>query len=137
MSVFSILTLGCKVNQYETEELIENLTAAGLVFERVARDCDLVVVNGCAVTVEAEAKSRKQISRALRENPQALLVHTGCLTGLGTGAPGWDGSGKVLVERDKAKVVTAVLSRLRVEQESARPRPGQPFRSRRLLKIQD
>lgn len=63
-------TLGCRLNAYETEAMKELSQAAGLE--------NLVVVNTCAVTAEAVRKSRQEIRRLRRENPDARIVVTGC-----------------------------------------------------------
>ena len=63
MRTFSIHTLGCKVNQYESEQLAGVLRAHGL--EQVERDGDLRVVNTCSVTVSAAGKSRQSVRRAI------------------------------------------------------------------------
>jgi threonylcarbamoyladenosine tRNA methylthiotransferase MtaB len=72
------LTLGCKVNQYETELVREGLTRIG--YRDAGRDeaADLCVVNTCTVTHEGDAKSRQAIRRLARENPQARIVVMGC-----------------------------------------------------------
>ena len=71
-------TLGCKVNQYETELVRQALSDVG--FESVGDDraADLCVVNTCTVTAEGDAKSRKAIRRLARENPHARIVVMGC-----------------------------------------------------------
>ncbi|MCX7799634.1 MAG: tRNA (N(6)-L-threonylcarbamoyladenosine(37)-C(2))-methylthiotransferase MtaB [Fimbriimonadales bacterium] len=71
-------TLGCKVNQYETQRILESFADAG--FEVVPFDsaADVYVVNTCSVTAIAESKSRYTVRRALRANPSAKVVVTGC-----------------------------------------------------------
>jgi threonylcarbamoyladenosine tRNA methylthiotransferase MtaB len=69
MSV-DVLTFGCRLNAYESEVIRRNAEAAGLV--------DVVIVNTCAVTAEAERQARQAIRRARRERPQARIVVTGC-----------------------------------------------------------
>ena len=71
-------TLGCKVNQYETEALKEQFKEAG--YEIVPDDCfaDVYVVNTCTVTNLADRKSRQFIRRARKVNPEALVCVTGC-----------------------------------------------------------
>lgn len=71
-------TLGCKVNQYETEYLREGLATIG--YADAARDeaADLCVVNTCTVTAEGDSKSRQVIRRFARENPAAKIVVMGC-----------------------------------------------------------
>ncbi|CUH87094.1 Threonylcarbamoyladenosine tRNA methylthiotransferase MtaB [Phaeobacter sp. CECT 5382] len=70
MSAPKFTTLGCRLNAYETEAMKELSQAVGLE--------DLVVVNTCAVTAEAVRKSRQEIRRLRRENPEARIVVTGC-----------------------------------------------------------
>lgn len=71
-------TLGCKVNQYETEYVREGLASIG--YADAARDepADLCVVNTCTVTAEGDAKSRQVIRRMARQNPAAKIVVMGC-----------------------------------------------------------
>ncbi len=78
MRCFKFVTLGCKLNQCESDEL------AGRLTEHTWRSCepgeaaDLVVVNTCTVTEKAAMQSRQAIRRAVRENPGAFVVVTGC-----------------------------------------------------------
>jgi threonylcarbamoyladenosine tRNA methylthiotransferase MtaB len=76
----AILTLGCKVNYSETEALAENFQQAGyaLVDPEGQDTPDVFIVNTCTVTHVAGRKSRQMLRRAKRENPQALVVATGC-----------------------------------------------------------
>ena len=70
MSGPEVVTLGCRLNAYESEIVRARARAAGLT--------DAVIVNGCAVTAEAERQTRQAIRRARRRNPEATLVVTGC-----------------------------------------------------------
>jgi threonylcarbamoyladenosine tRNA methylthiotransferase MtaB len=80
MKTFVINTLGCKVNQYESQQIREFLERLGLrQVEADQRDPDLVVVNTCCVTHSASAKSRQRIRKAHRLSPDALTVICGCL----------------------------------------------------------
>jgi len=72
------LTLGCKVNQYETEFVREALLGIGYCDAEVDAPADLCVVNTCTVTAEGDAKSRQAIRRLARENPTARIVVMGC-----------------------------------------------------------
>jgi threonylcarbamoyladenosine tRNA methylthiotransferase MtaB len=72
------LTLGCKVNQYETELVREALCAIGYSDAKAREPADLCVVNTCTVTAEADAKSRQAIRRMARQNPSARIVVMGC-----------------------------------------------------------
>ena len=72
------ITLGCKTNIYESEAMAQLFEDAG--FEVIAKGtADICVVNTCTVTGTGAAKSLKQIRRARRENPNAVLAVTGCL----------------------------------------------------------
>ena len=71
-------TLGCKVNQYETQFVRESLGRIGYVDAAPGEPADLVIVNTCTVTAESDLKSRKLIRRLARLNPQAEIVVMGC-----------------------------------------------------------
>ena len=71
-------TLGCKVNQYETEFVREGLLRAGYADAEPDEAADLCVVNTCTVTAEADSKSRQVIRRLARQNPHARIVVMGC-----------------------------------------------------------
>jgi threonylcarbamoyladenosine tRNA methylthiotransferase MtaB len=71
-------TLGCKVNQYETEYLREGLLGIGYVDADTQEAADLCLVNTCTVTSEGDSKSRQVIRRLARDNPQARIVVMGC-----------------------------------------------------------
>src|SRR5438105_284345 len=79
------LTLGCKVNQYETELIREGFSRAGFRDAVEGEAADLCIVNTCTVTAEGDSKSRHAIRRLARENPAARIVVMGCYA---TRAPG-------------------------------------------------
>lgn len=72
-------TLGCKVNQYETQIMEQSLREAG--FEIVSPDdaADVLVVNSCTVTAESDRKTRQMLRRMKKKNPEAIAVLCGCL----------------------------------------------------------
>ncbi|MFM2094715.1 MAG: Threonylcarbamoyladenosine tRNA methylthiotransferase MtaB, partial [Planctomycetota bacterium] len=72
------LTLGCKVNQYETELVREGLVRAGYRDAASDEAADVCVVNTCTITSEGDAKSRQAIRRLAKENPHTRLVVMGC-----------------------------------------------------------
>lgn len=74
---FSVINLGCKVNRVESDELIAAFRSRG-GREASSDDADVVVVNTCTVTGEAEKKTRKAVRRALRDQPRARVIVTGC-----------------------------------------------------------
>lgn len=71
-------TLGCKVNQYETEYVREGLATIGWTEAEASEAADLCVVNTCTVTAEGDAKSRQVVRRMARDNPAAKIVVMGC-----------------------------------------------------------
>lgn len=73
-----ILTLGCKVNQYESDSLAKALEEAGCEVVFSLEKADAYVLNTCAVTNEAERKSRNMLSRIIKENPDAKIYVCGC-----------------------------------------------------------
>ncbi|MHC4559701.1 MAG: hypothetical protein ACYS80_20610, partial [Planctomycetota bacterium] len=79
MKTFSINTLGCKVNQYESQQIRELLEQFGLNKVEPSKKPDLFVINTCCVTHTASAKSRQYIRKTQRQNPSAAVVVCGCL----------------------------------------------------------
>lgn len=73
---FKIITLGCKVNIYESEFMLEALLKAG--FKNVTESPDIIIINTCSVTNIADSKSLKMVRREIRENKNALIVVAGC-----------------------------------------------------------
>ncbi|HQB63523.1 MAG TPA: tRNA (N(6)-L-threonylcarbamoyladenosine(37)-C(2))-methylthiotransferase MtaB [Sedimentibacter sp.] len=74
----SFITLGCKVNQFETEAMTEILEDEGFKVLPPEEASDIYIINTCAVTKESERKSRQFINKAKRFNPDALVVAVGC-----------------------------------------------------------
>src|SRR5215468_7084425 len=70
-----VMTFGCRLNSYESEVMRRHAGAAGLGRGDAG---DVVIVNTCAVTAEAERQARQAIRRLRRERPQARIVVTGC-----------------------------------------------------------
>ena len=79
MKTFSINTLGCKVNQYESQQIRELLDQLGLHKVEPLEKPDLLVINTCCVTHTASAKSRQYIRKAKKLSPGAVVVVCGCL----------------------------------------------------------
>ena len=71
-------TLGCKVNQYETQVLAQRFSANGFVIEEENDDADIYIVNSCTVTSEGDRKTRQTVRRLKREHPEAIVALTGC-----------------------------------------------------------
>jgi len=75
---FSVVTLGCKTNQFESISMEEKLVAAGYRSVPFEDGADLVVVNTCTVTTATDSQSRNLIRRARRMNPACRVIVTGC-----------------------------------------------------------
>ncbi len=75
-------TLGCKVNLYESEALKETFESRGYTLVDSDAFADVYVINTCTVTTQSAAKSRKQIRRAIRRNPDAVVAVLGCYSQL-------------------------------------------------------
>ena len=74
-----IYTLGCKVNQYESEAIAEGLTSRGFSVVPFSQVCDAYIINTCTVTAESDRKARQLIRRAIKTNPNAFVLVTGCM----------------------------------------------------------
>ncbi len=79
MKRVSFYTLGCKVNQVETEQLIEDFMRRGYQIVKFGDPADVCVINTCTVTHISDRKSRAMIRRSIRTNPRMLVVATGCM----------------------------------------------------------
>src|SRR5947209_11512128 len=75
---FAVATLGCKVNQADSEAIGEQMCTAGFAQRDFAEQADIYIVNTCTVTHLGDRSSRQMISQARRRHPGALLVVTGC-----------------------------------------------------------
>jgi len=78
MKTFFIQTLGCKVNQYESDGIASSLEEKGWVYGKGGSNTDVVIINTCAVTSKAGMQSRQAIRKIIRENPNAEVIVTGC-----------------------------------------------------------
>ena len=78
MKKFYIQTLGCKVNQYESDGIASDLESQGWVKGQKSKESDVFIVNTCAVTSKASMQSRQAVRKIIRENPKAKVIVTGC-----------------------------------------------------------
>lgn len=76
---FSFYTLGCKVNQYESQALGELLLKFGYEAASEGENTDVCIINSCTVTAESDRKTRQAVRRFKRNNPDAVVVLTGCM----------------------------------------------------------
>jgi len=78
MTKFTITTLGCKVNQYESDAIAQRLKDLGCLPAGAEDPADLCIINTCAVTGKAAMQSRQAVRQFIRSHPQAQIVVTGC-----------------------------------------------------------
>ncbi len=105
---YIIYTLGCKVNQYETQAMETLLGEHGHRACAEGEAADAVIVNTCAVTAEAGRKSRQAIHRLREENPNAVVAVSGCYSQLSPDTAQELGADIVYGTADRAKLVEAI-----------------------------
>ena len=105
MKSVGVLTLGCKVNTYESEYIINELKKAGYEIKDFDDICDVYIINTCTVTNSSDSKSKKMIRQAIRRNPNACVVAMGCFIAANPDIdiPGLD---IILGNKDKSKIVS-------------------------------
>lgn len=147
---YIIYTLGCKVNQYETQAIEALLVSRGHKPCAEGEIADAVIVNTCAVTAEAGRKSRQAIHRLREENPGAVAAVLGCYSQLSPDAVQKLGADIVYGTADRLKLIDAVEKAVATgEGEKALDKPFErrifeelpagavSGHTRALLKIQD
>jgi len=108
MKTFSINTLGCKVNQYESQQIRELLGQLGLHKVDPLEKPDLLVINTCCVTHTASAKSRQYIRKAQKLSPDAVVVVCGCLPTVQIGEFNYTGKNVHLI-RNRDSLAAALI----------------------------
>ena len=147
---FGFYTLGCKVNQYETQAMEQLLQAMGHTLGDFHGSCDGYIINTCSVTAVADKKNRAVIRRCRRENPEAVIGVCGCypqhdadaVEALGVDVVGGSAGRQEFLEqmlscmenRQKARLVDEALKRRCFE---VLPAGGLEGRTRAMLKVQD
>ena len=148
--IYIIATLGCKVNQYETQAMESILLSHGHRPAAAGEIADAVIVNTCAVTAESGRKSRQAIRRLRDENPGAVLAVCGCYAQLEPDEAEEIGASVIFGANDRVKTVEAVEKAV-ADGEKARhidrpferhafeklPAGAVSGRTRAMLKIQD
>ncbi len=105
-----IYTLGCKVNQYESEAIAEELERGGVRILPPSKICDAYIINTCTVTAESDRKARQFIRRAIKKNPDAHIVVTGCLAQCAPDSlSNMDGVDAVIGNTEKLRAAAEVL----------------------------
>ncbi|MDO8588918.1 MAG: tRNA (N(6)-L-threonylcarbamoyladenosine(37)-C(2))-methylthiotransferase MtaB [Armatimonadota bacterium] len=139
MPTAAYYTLGCKVNQYETEKIRQEMESSGFETVGFMNEADVYVINTCTVTAIADGKSRRALRQAVRRNPDALVVATGCYAELEADAiAGIDGVDLVVPNEDKDEIPHRAASRFPGMRRNGLGRTARPrTRTRAILKVQD
>lgn len=148
----AVLTLGCKVNQAETEEIRERFTQAGFRPVAFGEPAEVSVVNTCTVTHVADRKSRQMIRRARLAGPHGVLVVTGCFAAVSSEEAAAVVPDALVVQRDRQDEVVEIVTGALRERGMDIPEPLSPeeaayaamlqpqagrTRSRVFVKVQD
>ena len=148
--IFGFYTLGCKVNQYETQAMEQLLTTMGHEIAPFEAACDCYVINTCSVTAVADKKNRAVIRRCRKQNPEAVIGVCGCysqhapeaLTPLGVDVVGGSSQREAFLQavldtaadRQQRQILDTALKRREFE---VLPPGGLEGRTRAMLKVQD
>lgn len=103
------ITLGCKVNIYESNALKEEFQRRGFEVLDAEDDCDIYVINTCSVTNMADSKSRKMIRRCIKMNPNAIICAIGCYVQTNDDAKEIEGVDILVGNGNKASIVDKVV----------------------------
>lgn len=147
---YIISTLGCKVNQYETQAMETLLQQQGHRRAEPGEPADAVIINTCAVTAESGRKSRQTIRRLREENPGAVVAVCGCYSQLSGSDVAALGADVIFGAAQRAQLVAAVEQAVATGQGCTSidapfqrrdfeqlPAGAVPGRTRAMLKIQD
>ncbi len=151
MKTFYIKTLGCKVNQYESDGVAASLEDKGMVRAKKGETCDVCIINTCAVTARAGMQSRQAVRKLARDNPGAKIIVTGCHAQTEPERiPKIGDSLQVVCHQDKTRIIDHVFARPKTAPLAFKPPdhcPDNRFQSfekpvhggmtRAYLKIQD
>lgn len=107
----AFLTLGCKVNQYETDAMRELLEADGYEIVDFKKPADVYIINTCSVTNMADRKSRQMIHRAKKNNPDAVIAAAGCYVQAAEQELIQNQIADVLIGNNKKKEIAQILDK--------------------------
>lgn len=134
----AFLTLGCKVNYYETGKMIEQFQKKGFEIKEFSESADIYVVNTCTVTNIADRKSRQMLHRAKKQNPDSLVIAVGCYV---------DSAGQDILKdsaidaafsnSEKDRIAEQVIQAFHLSPQAGNNVLSPKGRTRAYLKIQD
>lgn len=103
-------TLGCKVNQAETDSMLDMLSAAGADIVDFEEKADIYIVNTCSVTNIADKKSRQMLHRAKKRNPESIVIAAGCYVQSAKELLEQDESVDIVISNNKKKDITDIVN---------------------------
>lgn len=106
----AVYTLGCKVNQYESDSMMDLLAKEGCEIVSFEESADVYIINTCAVTNMAERKSRQIVHRAKKKNPDALIAVTGCYAQAEKDTIEKEGTVGLVIGNNRKKDVARILN---------------------------
>ena len=146
----ALYTLGCKVNQYETQAMEQELTTQGHELVAFEEPADAYIINTCSVTAVSDKKSRQMIRRAKKMNPRAIVAACGCyaqthtdeVAALGIDLVGGTGQRmeflrQLLAAAEEKRQRVLVDDALHRHEFEVLPAGGQMSRTRAMLKVED
>ena len=148
--VFGFYTLGCKVNQYETQAMEQLLLSQGHSVASFSGDCDVYIINTCSVTAVADKKNRAIIRRCRKTNPDAIIAVCGCYPQRDSDAVAALGVDVIGGSSDREAFLSDIFAAAKEKQTICRvddalsrhtfeilPPGGLEGRTRAMLKVQD
>ena len=148
MKSVGILTLGCKVNTYESEYVINLLKENGYKIKDFQEQCDIYIINTCTVTNQSDSKSKKMIRQAIRRNPNACIVAMGCF--IQANPEYYENGIDILIgNKDKSNIISILNEYFKTKETIKKQYIGRikdfedmyikdfPGRTRAFVKIQD
>ncbi len=137
----AIVTLGCKVNKYESDGMAELLEQDGYEIIDSENNADVYIINTCSVTNMAEKKSRQMIHRMKRKNPNSIIVVAGCYVNAAKEELELDESIDIVIGNNKKKEIIDILNQYVIDNNIAGNyvdiNEKQEYESFHLTKIMD
>lgn len=137
----SFITLGCKVNQFESEAMMELFEKEGFKIIPACEESDIFIINTCAVTKESDRKSRQLINKAKRINKNAIVVAVGCSVQLNSERISKETSVDIVIgtknKSEIARLIKDKLNNLEIETNIEKFKPHESFEELTISKEHD
>ncbi len=137
----SFITLGCKVNQFESEAMMELFEKEGFKIIPACEQSDIFIINTCAVTKESDRKSRQLINKAKRMNENAIVAAVGCSVQLNSERISKETAVDIVIgtknKSEIAKLIRDKLNNLEIKQNIDKFKPHESFEELSISKEHD